>query len=145
MRFYYGTSKQILEVPLDGALLRRTRMSASVGLTGADWSAAWEGVMGGFRQVSADSLQRRWVRDGSGPHPHDVADALGAAATAIRQKLTASSGHGHQAFVARVLGQSMAHLKLLQNADLVIAGFIVGCMFNTRAASAHRERIAALR
>lgn len=140
VRFYYGSSKKILEVPLDGALHRRIRMHSRIGSSAREWSALWELAMGGLQDASAASLQRRWVRGGPGPHPHDLVDALGRAAAAVRQRLAESDDRHLEALVARILGPRVAHVKLLQNADWVTAGFIVATVFNTRAVAARQER-----
>jgi DNA (cytosine-5)-methyltransferase 1 len=137
--FFFGSSKQIHEIPLDGALLKSIKnrlpkkLERAILLEDAGLSKSLEGV-------SAAHLQRLWSHQGPGTlRPFQLLDKLNDSARRIEAILRKDVAYS-QAMVARALrtafGKQMETLvgvqKLARNAPKIVSGFLVGSCTNVR-------------
>ena len=138
VRFFFGPSKDIREVELDGSVINDLRQD----LASEAFSSFRNNLMLSevkFSQTSPNSLQERWTRRAAGLSPFDVVDTLGDLAKELTSLLEATMANKAMAaaFVKQVaagsesIDQVPGLKKLEQYAIPVLAGFIIGDWFNT--------------
>lgn len=138
VRFFFGPSKDIREVELDGSIINDLRQD----LASEAFSSFRNNLMLSeikFNQTSPNSLQERWTRRAVGLSPFDVVDTLGDLAKELTNLLEATMANKAMAaaFVKQVaagsesIDQVPGLKKLERYAIPVLAGFIIGDWFNT--------------
>lgn len=138
VRFFFGPSKDIREVDLDGSTWSELRRE----LGGPDFAAFRARLVKAEQELAATSpqaLQDRWTRRADGVGPYDVVDLLGGLAADlvtvleaqmkadprpvrafVRQRAESAPGHGPTPGLAKVEKYAVE----------VLAGLIVGDWFN---------------
>lgn len=138
VRFFFGPSKDIREVELDGSVINDLRQD----LESEAFSSFRNSLMLSeikFNQTSPNSLQERWTRRAVGLSPFDIVDTLGDLAKELTNLLEATMANKAMAaaFVKQVaagsesIDQVPGLKKLERYAIPVLAGFIIGDWFNT--------------
>ena len=138
VRFFFGPSKDIREVELDGSVINDLRQD----LESKAFSSFRNSLMLSeikFNQTSPNSLQERWTRRAVGLSPFDIVDTLGDLAKELTNLLEATMANKAMAaaFVKQVaagsesIDQVPGLKKLERYAIPVLAGFIIGDWFNT--------------
>lgn len=151
VRFFFGPSKDVREVDLDGGVLnelRETLMGHSA------FAGAWSALdMADSRLANANSrsLQAAWSHKGEGHDPYDVVDTLADVASEVLKGIEAWSAEKTNAALAEIYVLNVAaggeppsqvpgKAKLARNAKAILAGFIIGDWFNVaRFASARKK------
>jgi DNA (cytosine-5)-methyltransferase 1 len=138
VRFFFGPSKDIREVELDGSTWAELRRE----LAGPDFAAFRARLVKAEQELAATSpqaLQDRWTHRAEGVSPFEVVDLLGSLAsdlvTVLKQQMKADPAPV-QAFVrqraesAPGTGPTPGLRKVEQYAVEVLAGLIIGDWFN---------------
>ena len=146
VRFFFGPSKDIREIDLDGMVtadLRQTELIAGVlpKLAGVLREAEQ-----GLVKTTPDLLQLAWAHKVEGTGPYQVADLLGSLAEQLHDHIDQLAGEpaltaiedyvllvAEAASDARMVSES----KLRKYATWILAGIVIGEWFNTL--SWHRE------
>ena len=141
VRFFFGSSKDIREVDLDGSITDDLNQSSLIGAILADLRNDLARAESKLFSTTPSSLQATWTRRARGLTPYELTDLLGelsgrlyddlagASDTLVRKYLTA--------YVVTVADQSVGNAKLPgqqkleKNALRILSGFIVGDWFNT--------------
>jgi len=148
VRFFFGPSKDVREVDLDGSVLQDLRRE----LAGPEFSGFRAKLVKAEAELgksSPCSLQDRWTHRAAGLGPYEVVDLLGDLAADLIDLLEAnmSDPAAAERFVCKVAdsapgrGPTPGLRKLERNATPVLAGLIIGDWFNTL--SWHADRRAA--
>lgn len=138
VRFFFGPSKDIREVELDGSVINDLRQD----LASEAFSSFRNNLMLSeikLNQTSPNRLQERWTRRAVGLSPFDIVDTLGDLAKELTNLLEATMANKAMAaaFVKQVaagsesIDQVPGLKKLERYAIPVLAGFIIGDWFNT--------------
>lgn len=141
VRFFFGPSKDIRQIELDGRVTDDLRLNSSfrdlIGGMGKDLRQ----VAQYLASTSPDGLQRAWTRKAGGPGPFQVTDMLAAIAEQLHSRLIAElDADGVEevrSYIVMVAGDGNAptkavnHAKLRRYAVRILAGLIVGEWFNT--------------
>lgn len=150
VRFFFGPSKDIRQIELDGDATRDLRRSP--------WFAE---LLTGFRgefaraesfltATSPNQLQHSWTKRATGLSPFEVTDKLAELAEELHSRIEAELDPAEVSLVADYVvtvasgsgaGKLVGRSKLEKNASRVLAGIVVGEWFNTLAW--HCERKAA--
>jgi DNA (cytosine-5)-methyltransferase 1 len=142
VRFFYGPSTDIHNIPLDGNLCRRiaTILQLEPGLNGFVHDLSHIRTLLGFN--SAQQIQDAWIRRRAGVGPFEITDILGQAANLVKGCLEASVDKldVSQLVLKRcgydsAVGQTSP--KIVQYSYSILAGFIVGSFFNQIARQNH--------
>lgn len=149
VRFFFGSSKDIREIDLDGSIEQGFREALQGGQF-ASFRASLKRAQSELAGSDPKSLQAVWTRRGEGLGPYQVVDLLGGLAAELKAVL---ENHGPDqsrlaSFVVQIAGQAEgprgklpALSKLEKYALEIVSGFVVGDWFNTL--EWHRERRAA--
>lgn len=142
VRFFFGSSKDIREVDLDGDIERELRrgMLADPAFTG--FRARLHKAEAELRSSSPTALQQAWTRRGEGLRPYGVVDLLGSLAADLQAALASTCSEAMDgdaaAFVVKIAegadgpeGKLPGLSKLQKYALPILAGFVVGDWFNT--------------
>jgi DNA (cytosine-5)-methyltransferase 1 len=153
VRFFFGPSKDVREIELDGSVLEELRgtLLAHSAFMGA-WTAL-EQADGRLADANALSLQAAWSHKGDGHDPYDVVDTLADVAAEILKGIEAWSEEGTnfalaESYVLKVAAgedsQSAVpgRAKLARNANAILAGLIVGDWFNVGRITTERKKAA---
>jgi len=136
VRFFYGPSKDIREIELDGEVTRELAQNEHLRpvLTRvANLAQAQAGLLG---KISPSSLQAVWAHTEEGIHPYQVVDLLGNIASEVIDELEAAEVEGLDEYLIQVAAAETeadrvpSELKLRRNATAIIAGLLVGDWFN---------------
>lgn len=141
VRFFYGPSKDIRQVDLDGDVTKELgRNPVFAGLLN-DFRGEFTRAQSFFSATTPDGLQRSWTKRANGIGPFDITDRLAELAEELHSRIEAeldpADGKLLAEYVvsvassggARVVGRS----KLEKYASRVLAGILVGEWFNTLA------------
>lgn len=133
IRFFFGSSKMIHEVEVDGSLKQRIgRFKLGRLLTMAierKW-AAFERVHAG---LSSADLQAVWCRRSEGPSPYLIVDTLGDLVGELIDEFQPDYVDEARKIVGRLLeGDALTAglAKVQRNALAVLVGLLVACKFN---------------
>lgn len=131
IRFFFGGSKKIGEIVLDGLLLKDIGKIRGAKSKISKAKKICDPVSEIISNTSAHGLQHAWTHcEGGCVHPHSLVDAIGDAAGS----LIAEDSPGLSSEVVRCVMKSMENPpgweKVLRNAPAVLAGFLVGCIVN---------------
>lgn len=134
VRFFFGPSKDIKTVVLDGALLGRLTREPALATALARTSAQLDQVRRFTTSRSPVNLQEAWSQSVPGAGPYQLVDALGQAAVALASEI---SDMPSDLVVQLVLaccatgeGALKSKDKLTLNAVAVMAGILLGSWFN---------------
>jgi DNA (cytosine-5)-methyltransferase 1 len=138
VRFFFGPSKDIREVNLDGSVMADLRCDLARAAF-SDFRARLVRAEAELGRTSPQGLQDRWTRRANGLSPFDVADLLGELAQELLALLeeTIADQDAAASFVREVaagapgIGVAPGLRKVERYAMPVLAGFIVGDWFNT--------------
>jgi DNA (cytosine-5)-methyltransferase 1 len=138
--FYFGPSKDIRQVDLDGELLsflkRTPLVSKALRKCGPDLEQARQ-VLRGFSSLD---LQQVWTRRAKGVGPFQITDLLGSLADCLHERLETQDHDltAIQDLVCSVAGDESeiefdlpGRAKLRRNALRILSGFVVGSWFNS--------------
>lgn len=143
VRFFFGPSKDIRELDLDGSatddLSQNESFRSILQRTAAVFRAAEQDLL----RTTPDALQRAWAHKVEGVGPYAVADQLGALAVsvhaAVEEVVGSNGGSAIEDFVITVAESAdevkpvVSVSKLRRYATWILAGIIVGEWFNTLA------------
>lgn len=141
VRFFFGPSKDVREVELDGEVLNDL---AGTMMSHAAFNRVWSAIDRADARLSdADgrALQAAWSHRGEGHDPYDVVDTLAGLAAEVAAAIEAWSREETNASLAETYVLDVAaggdapssipgRPKLTRNAQAVLAGMIVGDWFN---------------
>lgn len=151
VRFFFGPSKDVREIELDGAVMAELEATLMAHPAFAEAWTALGRADSRLADVDDTRLQAAWSHKGEGHDPYDVVDTLAAVAADLQAAIEAWSGEGDnallaEAYVMNVAASEGAHskvpgaAKLARNAKAILAGLIVGDWFNARRfVPAHRK------
>ena len=132
--FFYGSSKHIKQVGLNGDLYRgilKTKVFAPIHSRIQDHTAELVNMVLG---CSSEQLQNVWIHRAKGIGPFQVTDALGHVCSRVAAELHSLNAHEVKAMVLRRCGYSprarIVPSKIVHNSREILAGFIVGSLFN---------------
>ena len=153
VRFFFGPSKDVREVDLDGEVLDDL---AGTLMGHPAFVPVWAAIdRADARLADADgrSLQAAWSHRGAGHDPYDVVDTLASLTAEVVEAIDAWSREGDngalaEAYVIDVAagGDALSSVpgrpKLARNANAVLAGLIVGDWFNAGRSDGVRSKAA---
>ena len=150
VRFFFGSSKDIREVDLDGSIGRELRRAPLIGAALAEAKGALLKAEADLQTAHPGLLQSAWTRRVQGMGPYDVTDLLGEIAEQIHCSIETLATTSVREYVAAYVVEAAAQAydgavpgqrKLEKNALRIISGFVIGDWFNTLAW--HRRQQAA--
>jgi len=143
VRFFFGPSKDIRELELDGSV---TDDLVDGGLFGAVLqrsAAAFRAAEQDLLQTSPEALQLAWAHKAEGIGPYAVTDRLGALAVSVHEAIDEIVDQGHLSLIEDYIvavaesayekKPNVSVSKLRRYASWILAGIIVGEWFNTLA------------
>nr|WP_274604053.1 DNA cytosine methyltransferase [Sphingomonas sp. CFBP 13720] len=143
VRFFFGPSKDIRQIELDGEVTRDLRRSPWFAELLSDFQREFARAQSLLATTSPASLQEVWTKRGTGIGPFEVTDKLASLAeefhSRIQAELDPSDGTLLANYVVTVAsgsapaGKIVGRGKLERNASRVIAGIVVGEWFNSLA------------
>ena len=147
VRFYFGPSKDVRPIDLDGDLFRE--LQPLLGRFFRECGSDFEHASKVVALASAEGLQEVWRHRQNGVGPYEIVDLLGDLADVIFERLNVAELDQVQVeqFVLMVAAEGSddvvpgAH-KLRRNARRILTGFLVGSWFNAQF-GAQPERVAA--
>ncbi|MGI4819277.1 MAG: DNA cytosine methyltransferase [Janthinobacterium lividum] len=154
VRFFYGPSKDVREVDLDGSVF--ADMAGNL-LALPSFAAVWNALEKADARLAdahGTALQLAWSHRGDGHDPYDVVDTLSDVAGSLKSAIDVWAGAPENAALveAYVLQTAAAgepvsavpsRAKLARNANAILAGLIVGDWFNVARHLTGRDRQAA--
>lgn len=143
VRFFFGPSKDIRQIELDGEVTRDLRRSPWFAELLADFRGEFARDQSFLAATSPTSLQEVWTKRATGIGPFEVTDKLASLAEKLHSRIQAeldpSDGTLLADYVVTVAsgsgpaGKLVGRGKLERNASRVIAGIVVGEWFNSLA------------
>jgi DNA (cytosine-5)-methyltransferase 1 len=143
VRFFFGSSKDIREVDLDGSIGQELHRAPLVGAVLADLRGALLKVESDLWSTNPDTLQAVWTLRAQGLSPFELTDILGGLAedlhSALDRMATGPVREYVSAYVVAVADQSENEGKLPGQSKLekyalrIISGFVIADWFNTLA------------
>lgn len=141
VRFFFGPSKDVREVDLDGGVLDDLAGTLMGHPAFVPVWAAIDRADARLADVNGRSLQAAWSHKGVGHDPYDVVDTLAELSTEVVSAIEAWSQDEANAALAEAYvldvaagGEALSSVpgrpKLARNAKAVLAGFIIGDWFN---------------
>ncbi|KRB51986.1 DNA cytosine methyltransferase [Phenylobacterium sp. Root700] len=138
VRFFFGPSKDIREVDLDGSVMADLRRDLA-GTAFSDFRARLVKAEAELSRTSPQGVQDRWTHRAKGLGPFEVADLLGDLSQELLALLeeTMTDREAAAPFVRQVassapgIGPAPGLRKVERYALPVLAGFIIGDWFNT--------------
>lgn len=141
VRFFFGPSKDVREVDLDGSVF--AELSETL-LHQSTFDRVWtelERIDARLADANGESLQAAWSHKGDGHDPYDVVDCLAAVAAELQTAIEAWAAEvGNEALASAYVLSVVAgdeppsmipgSAKLARNAKAILAGLIVGDWFN---------------
>lgn len=149
VRFFFGPSKDVREIELDGESYRELAGTLMGRPEFADVWAAIDRADARLADAHGPGLQAAWSHRGEGHDPYDVVDTLAGLAAEVLKAIGAWAGDPSNAALAETFvleaaasGEPLKTLpgraKLARNANAILAGIIVGDWFN---AARHDARL----
>jgi DNA (cytosine-5)-methyltransferase 1 len=138
IRFFFGSSKDIREVDLDGSVIAELRRDLAEPVF-SNFRARLVRSEAELNRTSPRMLQERWTHRADGLSPFDVVDLLGDLAQELRIALeeTVADKEAAARFVCQVaseapgVGLASGLRKVERYTMPVLAGFVVGDWFNS--------------
>ncbi|HEY5712951.1 MAG TPA: DNA (cytosine-5-)-methyltransferase, partial [Allosphingosinicella sp.] len=141
VRFYFGPSKDIRQIELDGSITRELSDNPWIAGLLAGLRGEFALAEGFLESTTVLGLQLAWTRRAEGVGPYDVTDKLGALAEELHSRMEAELDEQGRKLVAKyivaVAGGSagdrkpVGRMKLERYAVRVLAGIIIGEWFNS--------------
>lgn len=140
VRFFFGPSIDIREIPLDGDLLRELRKSPLIRTLMMSLGAEFAKVDQVLQASTPDELQAAWSHRSGGLGPYHVVDLLGELAGRVQAQLLSTAADDQHAVIGYVLEAAAAgedgdsipgSKKLTTHALPILSGLLVGAWFNT--------------
>jgi DNA (cytosine-5)-methyltransferase 1 len=126
IRFYYGTSKRIMEVAINTELFDKVQKTLKYQKIDIKKEIQSLEIYG--RGISSESLQKRWVHENQeGVHPFEVLDMVSSLGMQIKEKIDGVEFSDLD--FELLLGENLNN-KLFDNKSLIIAGLITGYVIN---------------
>jgi DNA (cytosine-5)-methyltransferase 1 len=150
VRFFFGSSKDIREVSLDGSITRQLKSRPVVSAALAETKQLLQKAENDLWRTNPDHLQMVWSHRGDGLHPYELTDQLAGLADEIHDRLARAVGEWGAEFVAALVlevaqtGDDIppSRSKLEKYALRIVSGFLVGDWFNTLAWHTEHEAAA---
>ena len=143
VRFFFGPSKDIRELELDGSATEDLAESELFGEVFQRSAAAFRRAEQELLRTTPDALQLAWTHRAEGISPFVVADELGTLAAAVHESIEdlveAEDRVALEGFIVAIAEAAdegkrlVSESKLRRYASWVLAGIIVGEWFNTLA------------
>jgi DNA (cytosine-5)-methyltransferase 1 len=133
VRFFFGNSKNIFELPLSSKRLAEVLRNPRVKKTKPVVRERLDELLRQLAQIQPSNLQEVWThRTTTGPHPYEVVDLLGDAARDLIDALSADScdAGGVVETILASLGTPTGSDKVQRHAIAVLAGIIAGSTAN---------------
>lgn len=136
IRFFFGPSKDIREIDLDGAVTRELARNELLGPTLSRIANLLQAQAALLDMTTPSTLQAVWAHLEDGVHPHQIVDLLGDVAGEVIDELEAAELEGLDDYLIQVAAAEMdsakvpSEPKLRRNAVAIIAGILVGEWFN---------------
>lgn len=135
--FYFGTPNDIRMLPLDGALLTRSRRVLGNGGLPRKMERLFPRLATSLGRTTPAALQGTWNRSGNGMHPFQVADLLGETATSLRDLVSGSAHEAVSSFVWAELRRCAGPAgprpagKIAEKTAWIYSGLALGSWFNS--------------
>lgn len=149
VRFYFGSSKEIHEVELDGTIVRELRRAPLIGAVLAKLQTVLLKAENDLCSTDPATLQATWTRRSEGLGPYEVTDLLGRLADDLHAALEAEATFATREYVAAYVvavaeecgedGRVPSRSKFENNAMRILTGLVIGDWFNTLAWHAKRK------
>jgi len=139
VRFYFGASKDIRQIELDGDITSELRKTPWFSDLYTGFRGELTRAEASMAQTSPNDLQRSWTKRATGVGPFEITDRLAALAEELHSRLEAELDIEGRARVADYIlavshdgtGKQISVGKLERNALRVLAGIVIGDWFNT--------------
>jgi DNA (cytosine-5)-methyltransferase 1 len=141
VRFFFGSSKDIREVDLDGSVAHDLRRAPWIGPILAEMRGNLIKAENDLRLTDPNALQAVWTRRAEGISPYDVTDTLGELADTLHATLESAANVAVREYVAAYViavadntvgaGRLPGQSKLEKYAFRIVSGFVIGDWFNT--------------
>jgi DNA (cytosine-5)-methyltransferase 1 len=135
--FYYGTSKNILSIPLNSGLLKEVQRLDQWYLMESVYNTGAANLNKMLALTNHEHIQAVWARRLCGNvSPLEISDELGSWAKKIAERIYINRDEVSDFVHHKLLGNSKTNrngrnAKIEQNAVEILAGFVVGSWFNT--------------
>ena len=151
VRFFFGPSKDIREIDLDGAITSDVKKSAAIAEMLGGLTPQFQAAERNIRKATPDSLQQVWTHRCDGVGPYEVTDVLGELAEIVHCRILEiveqSEPFTLENFIIATAEMSADNKRLVSESKLrkyatwILAGAIVGDWFNnlTWHQQAHRR------
>jgi DNA (cytosine-5)-methyltransferase 1 len=140
VRFFFGSSKDIREVDLDGSIERELRRAPLIGAVLAEARSSLLKAEAELRATNPAKLQLAWTHRAQGMGPFELTDLLGNLADEIHRSIDQKATADVRDYIAAYVVDSADHTfdgklpsrtKLEKYALRIISGFVIGDWFNT--------------
>jgi DNA (cytosine-5)-methyltransferase 1 len=147
VRFFFGPSKDIRQIELDGSVTQEMRRSPLLASVLKSMQATFSKAERALGISSPSSLQSSWTRRAEGLGPYGVVDILGEVAEEMLSRLVTNIDDDERAriasYVLAVAGDDgrkpVGRSKLEKNALPVLVGILVGEWFNNLSWHVHHK------
>lgn len=133
IKFFFGNSKNIMELPLNDSLLKELKAQEEIKKIFPAAKTSISHVEHVISSTDAETLQSAWVHSVEHRlHPHDVVDVLGQATDDIIAMLSTNEGASAQIVESLLAkqGNPTGTSKVLKHSKAVLAGLLVGASAN---------------
>ncbi|MBB5092593.1 DNA (cytosine-5)-methyltransferase 1 [Pseudochrobactrum saccharolyticum] len=141
VRFYFGPSKDIHEVTLDGSLEKELRASPLIKHIIQNLQPRFEQAQKELWTTSPAGVQASWSHRNAGLGPYEVVDILGELADYLYEKITQLHNDAHQeeqitAYVLMIASENTkdgnlpGQKKIEKNATRILSGLFIADWFN---------------
>jgi DNA (cytosine-5)-methyltransferase 1 len=141
VRFYFGPSKDVRQIELDGSVTRELRKVDEIAAIFSSFQGVLTRAAASLHTTSPESLQKVWTRRGDGMSPYDLTDKLAELAEQFHATLVDEIAEEERSSVGRYVvevargdaanNKVAGHAKLERNAMRILAGIVIGDWFNT--------------
>ena len=141
VRFFFGSSKDIREIELDGAVTRDLLKSESMAEIIIGMESIFQNVERELLRTAPEFLQQVWAHKADGLSPFDVTDHLGQLAKMMHDQIVEVFGDDERPaiedFVIGVAEMAandkrlVSEAKLRKNATWILTGFVIADWFNS--------------
>jgi len=147
VRFFFGPSKDIRQIELDGSVTQEMRRSPLLASVLKSMHAAFSKAERALAVSTPSGLQSSWTRRAEGLGPYGVVDILGGLAEEMLSQLDADIDDDERAriagYILAVAGDDgrkpVGRSKLEKNALSVLVGILVGEWFNNLSWHVHHK------
>lgn len=143
VRFFFGPSKDVREIELDGEVTKDLRRSVWFAELLVGFRGEFARTQSFLAATSPGSLQETWTKRATGVGPFEVTDKLASLAEEFHSRLEAELDPSDSMLLADYVvtvasgsgpaGKLVGRGKLERNASRVVAGIVIGEWFNSLA------------